>query len=134
MLGLVPGTHHITVGADKSYGTKDLVRECRDMDITPHVAQKQNPAIDARTTRHYGCRISQRIRKRVEETFGWVKTAGGDRKLRYKGAARNGTWATFTATAYNLVRMAKLALVPAHASGFQAPVRLAGQIWADQPL
>ena len=65
MLYLVPGTHHITVGADKSYGTKDLVRECRDMDITPHVAQKQHSAIDARTTRHYGYRISQRIRKRV---------------------------------------------------------------------
>ena len=134
MLYLVPGTHHITVGADKSYGTKDLVRECRDMDITPHVAQKQHSAIDARTTRHYGYRISQRIRKRVEEIFGWVKTVGGDRKLRYKGVAKNGMWATCTATAYNLVRMAKLALVPAPASESQTPVCLAGQIGADQPL
>ena len=134
MLHLVPGTHHITVGADKSYGTKDLVRECRDMDITPHVAQKQHSAIDARTTRHYGYRISQRIRKRVEEIFGWVKTVGGDRKLRYKGGAKNGMWATCTATAYNLVRMAKLALVPARAPESQTPVCLAGQIGADQPL
>ena len=70
----------------------------------------------------------------MEETFGWVNTVSWDRKLRYKGVARNGTWATFTATAYNLVRMAKLALVPAHASESQAPVRLNGQIGADQPL
>jgi len=82
MLQAVAGSRHLTVGADKGYDTKDFVWECRDMDITPHVARKQHSGIDARTTRHEGYRISQRIRKRVEEIFGWVKTVAGGRKLR----------------------------------------------------
>lgn len=122
MLERIPGRHRITVGADKSYDTRAFVRECRGMQATPHVARKAvGSAIDGRSTRHGSYRVSQRARKRIEETFGWMKhvlsvaegTVGGGRKLRYKGVVRNGMWATFTATAYNLVRMAKLAQVPA---------------------
>ena len=69
-------------------------------------------AIDGRTTRHPGYAISQRVRKRVEEIFGWTKTVGGGRKLRYIGVARNQLWADLTVAAYNLVWMAKLALNP----------------------
>ncbi|MFH1560510.1 MAG: IS5 family transposase [Chloroflexota bacterium] len=112
MLQAVPGSCHLTVGADKGYDTKDFVRECRDMDITPHVAQKQHSAIDVRTTRHEGYRISQRIRKRVKEIFGWVKTVAGGRKLRYCGVERNQLWAEVTLAGYNLVRLAKLTQAP----------------------
>ena len=72
------------------------------------MAQKQRSAIDRRTTRHEGYRLSQRTRKRIEEVFGWVKTVGGGRKLRYRGIARNRLWAEMTIAGYNLVRLAKL--------------------------
>ena len=81
---------------------------CRELNVTPHVALRQHTIVDGRTTRHEGYKVSQRIRKRVEEIFGWIKTIGGGRKLRYKGVARNQLWAELTAAAYNLVRMAKL--------------------------
>jgi IS5 family transposase len=83
------------------------------MHVTPHVAQNtsgRRSAIDGRTTRHPGYVVSQRVRKRVEEIFGWVKTVGGGRKVRYIGVARNQLWAELTAAADNLVRMVKLAL------------------------
>ncbi len=89
--------------------------KCREMRVTPHVAQNTKgraSAIDGRTTRHPGYAISQRVRKRVEEIFGWTKTVGGGRKLGYIGVARNQMWADLTVAAYNLVRMAKLALNP----------------------
>jgi transposase len=110
MLAQVPGTRRVTVGADKGYDTMDFVTTCRSMNVTPHVARRQTSKVDERTTRHAGYRVSQRIRKRVEEIFGWVKTVGGGRKLRYTGIARNRLWWESTAAAYNLVRMAKLAL------------------------
>ncbi len=113
MLGHVPGAHRVTVGADKGYDTKDFVTSCRRMTITPHVARRETSIVDARTTRHLGYQASQRIRKRVEEIFGWVKTVGGGRKLRYKGMERNCLWWEFTAAAYNLLRMAKIALTQA---------------------
>ena len=105
------GRHRVTLGADKAYDTQDFVRECRERQVTPHVAQNQSgrrSAIDGRTTRHPGYAISQRIRKRVEEIFGWTKAVGGGRKLRYLGLARNQCWAELTTAAYNLVRMVKL--------------------------
>ena len=83
---------------------------------TPHVARndrRRRSAVDGRTTRHAGYAVSQRRRKRVEEVFGWLKTVGGGRKLRYVGRARNRSWLEFAAAAYNLVRMAKLELAPA---------------------
>ena len=100
-----------TLGADKGYDTQDVVAQCRDRHVTPHVAQNtkgRRSAIDRRTTRHSGYAISQRIRKRVEEIFGWTKTVGGGRKLRYVGLVRNQYWAELTTAAYNLVRMVKL--------------------------
>jgi len=110
MLEQVPVSRRITVGADKGYDTADFVTMCRRMNITPHVARRQWSKVDGRTTHHGGYLSSQRIRKRVEEIFGWVKTVAGGRKLRYRGVERNRLWWELTAVAYNLVRMAKLAL------------------------
>ena len=113
MLQMVPSSDRITVGADRGYDTRDFVWDCRDMHITPHVAQRRHSAIDGRTTRHGGYRLSQRVCKRVEEVFGWVKTVGGGRKLRYLGVGRNQMWAELTVAGYNLVRLARLAQSPA---------------------
>ena len=105
-------THgRITLGADKGYDTADFVAACRARNVTPHVAQhttNRRSRIDGRVTRHPGYVLSQRVRKRVEEIFGWIKTVGGGRKLRYLGVARNQLWATLAATAYNLIRMAHI--------------------------
>jgi transposase len=119
-LGRQPGLRRLTVGGDKGYDTADFVRGCRGRNVTPHVARRVHSAIDGRTTRHAGYAVSQRVRKRVEEIFGWTKTVGGGRKLRYRGVVRNQLWAELTVTAYNLVRMAKLVLAaplpgPSHA-------------------
>jgi transposase len=112
LLDRQPGTRHrLSLGADKNYDTRDFVRQCRQRRVTPHVAQNtsgRRSAIDGRTTRHPGYAISQRLRKRVEEIFGWTKTVGGGRKLRCLGLARNQCWAELTTAAYNLVRMVKL--------------------------
>ena len=100
-----------TVAADKSYDTKDFVADTRGLGFTPHVAQNtsnRRSAIDGRTTRHRGYDTSQRIRKRVEEPFGWIKTVGAGRKLRYIGQARNRAWFKIEAAAYNLIRICAL--------------------------
>jgi len=85
MLEQIPGDQRVTVAGDKAYDTKDFVGECRNMQVTPHVAQNTKrpggSAIDGRTTRHPGYTISGKKRKRVEEIFGWMKTVGGMRKL-----------------------------------------------------
>jgi len=111
MIDKVPGSRRITLGADKGYDTRDFVMACREMNVTPHVARRKWSIVDERTTRHEGYGLSQRVRKRIEEIWGWVKTVGGGRKLRYKGVERNQLWVELTAAAYNLVRMAKLAVV-----------------------
>ena len=101
----------LTLGGDKGYDTREFVAELRRRQVTPHVAQNQSgrrSAIDGRTTSHGGYKVSQRLRKRVEEIFGWVKTVGGGRKLRYIGLERNQLWAGLTAAGYNLVRMVRL--------------------------
>ena len=103
------GSRRVTLGADKGYDTQDFVTMCRHMNVTPPVARRKTSKLDGRTTRHAGYQTSQRIRKRVEEIFGWVKTVGGGRKLRYRGVERNRLWWELTAAAYNLLRMAKLA-------------------------
>ena len=110
MLANVPGQHRITLGADKNYDTANFVNSCRDRIVTPHVACRETTILDRRTTRHQGYQVSQRIRKRVEEIFGWLKTVGGGRKLRYKGTDRNQFWMDLAVAAYDLVRIAKLAL------------------------
>ena len=106
----------ITLGADKAYDTADFVNELRSLRVTPHVAQNESgrsSAIDRRTTRHAGYSVSQRIRKRIEEAFGWMKTVGGQAKTKFRGTERVGFAFTFTAAAYNLVRLPKLLEAPA---------------------
>ena len=99
----------IARGADKGYDTADFIATCRDRGVTRHVAQhttNRRNRIDERVTRHPGYAGSQRVRKRVEEIFGWAKTLGVGRKPRYIGVAKNQLWAHITGTAFNLVRMA----------------------------
>jgi transposase len=111
MVARVPGRHRITVAADKGYDTRDLVDGLRAMDVTPHVAQHttgRRSAIDARTTRHPGYAVSQQKRKLVEQGFGWMKTIGGLRKLRHRGGPLIEWIFTFTAAAYNIVRLRRL--------------------------
>ncbi len=98
----------ITLGADKAYDAEDFVNELRSMNVTPHVAQNtsgRSSAIDARTTRHGGYAVSQRIRKRIEEAFGWIKTIAGQEKTSFRGRDRVGWAFAFAAAAYNLVRL-----------------------------
>jgi len=101
----------ITLGGDKGFDAEDFVNELRAMRVTPHVAQNtggRRSAIDGRTTRHAGYGTSQRIRKRIEEAFGWIKTVAGQAKTKFRGLARVGFGFTFAAAAYNLVRLSKL--------------------------
>lgn len=101
-----------TLGADKGYHASDFVSALRSRNIIPHIAQAKNrktPGLDKRTTRHAGYAISQRIRKRVEEIFGWFKTVGGLRKTRFRGVERTQEYTFMVGAAYNLLRMSKLA-------------------------
>ena len=103
--------HAVTLGADKAYDTKDFVNELRSMRVTPHVARNtsgRSSAIDGRTTRHSGYGVSLRIRKRIEEAFGWIKTIAGQDKTKFRGRDRVGWAFTFAAAAYDLVRLPKL--------------------------
>ena len=112
MLARLPATaRRRTVAGDKGYDTRGFVADCRQLGFTPHVAQnttRQRSAIDGRTTRHPGHGMSMRIRKRIEEPFGWIKTVGGGRKLRYIGRDRNRAWFKTTAAVYNLIRITAL--------------------------
>lgn len=106
-------TRRITLGGDKGYDTKDFVSELRNLKITPHVAQNtsnRRSAIDGRTTSHPNYAISQRIRKRIEEGFGWMKTVGRLRKTMYRGVEKIAMQLALHAAAYNLVRMRNLGL------------------------
>jgi transposase len=105
---LTPARRAKTVAADKNYDVASFVAGVRALDITPHVAQKARSAIDGRTTRHAGYAISQRKRKLVEQVFGWMKTVGGLRKLRHRGGELVDWIVTFTAAAYNLIRLRTL--------------------------
>jgi len=112
MLEQIPGKKRVTIAGDKGYDTRDFVAECRNLGVTPHVAQNDKrpggSAIDARTTRHPGYAVSQRRRKRIEECFGWMKSVALLRKLRHRGIFKVGWVFTFAAAAYNLVRMRNL--------------------------
>src|SRR5215472_6261604 len=111
------GSRRITLGADKGYDTRGFVATCRALNITPHVAQNDarpgGSALDARTTRHPGYAVSQWIRKRIEEAFGWMKTVGGLRKTPYRGRERVQMHAYLVGAAYNLLRIARLLAAPA---------------------
>lgn len=112
-----PGARRITLGADKAFDVWDFVHELRARNVTPHIAidahltktgKRRKTAIDARTTRHPGYGISQRIRKRIEESFGYIKTVANLRKTRHRGIQRVGFMFTMAAAAYNLARIPKL--------------------------
>jgi IS5 family transposase len=108
----VPGQRRITLGADKGYDTQAFVAACRERNVTAHVAQNtgggRGSGIDSRTTGHNGYSVSQRLRMRVEEIFGWMKAAANFRRTRYRGIPRTQFAAFLVATAYNLLRMARL--------------------------
>jgi transposase len=109
------GFRPTTLGADKNYDTRECVAELRRRGVTPHVAQNtsgRRSAIDGRTTRHAGYARSQRVRKRVEEIFGWMKTVGGFRRTRFRGLERTHLAGCLVAAAYNLVRIARLTAPP----------------------
>ncbi len=101
-----------TVGADRGYDTRGFVAACRELDVTPHVAQyehaRRRSAIDSRTTRHSGYAASLRIRMRIEQVFGWLKRVGGLRRTRFRGRRKTQFAAHLAATAYNLLRIARL--------------------------
>jgi Transposase DDE domain len=107
----------ITLGADKAYDVTAFIEELRSRRVTPHVAIDgrvskrgvvRKTAVDGRTTRHLGYRISQVCRKRIEEVFGWIKTQAGLAKVKLRGCARVEARFTFTVAAYNLIRLPKL--------------------------
>jgi transposase len=108
----LPTSTLITLGADKAYDTRDFVDTMRLNAVTPHVAQNVNPrrgsAIDARTTRHAGYEASQKVRRRIESIFGWMKTVAGFERTRFRGVARTQLYAHIAAAAYNLLRIGKL--------------------------
>ena len=107
----IPGTKRVTLAGDKNYDTRELVRELRHMNITPHVAQNnthRSSAIDARTTRHAGYQVSQRKRKLVEQSFGWMKVIGLLRKVKLRGLEKVSWWFKYVGAAYNLMRLQKL--------------------------
>ena len=111
MVEAVPGRRRITLGADKGYDAGDFVADLRALKVTPHVAQNtsgRRSRIDGRTTRHPGYGASQKVRKRIEEAFGWVKVVAGQRKTRFRGTDRVGWAFTFATAAYNLIRLPKL--------------------------
>ena len=105
-------TRRTTVGGDAGFDTADFVRDCRESNVTPHIAQtrdtRRRSAVDARTTRHAGYLVSQRKRKLVEEIFGWMKTFGGFRRSRFIGRRRTQLAGTIVAATYNLLRICRL--------------------------
>ena len=108
-LTIISGSRRLSVGADRGYDTKAFVAECRELNVSPHIAQKKGwSAIDRPTTCHEAYRPSQKARERVESIFGWMKRVGGFRRSRYVGLERTGLCGELVATAYNLVRMSRL--------------------------
>lgn len=109
LLAKLPGSKRKTVGADKNYDTRAFVRDCRDMNITPHVTRNDKrpggSAIDGRTSRHESYQISQRSRKRVEEPFGWGKTVGLIRQIKVRGLSKVNSVFMMTMIGWNLTRM-----------------------------
>lgn len=117
MIGRRKGRRRMTMGADKAYDARRFVAELRARQVTPHIARndhltktgkRRRSAIDGRTTRHSGYAVSLRIRKRIEEAFGWIKMVGGLAQTRHRGVPRVGWMFTLAAAAYNLVRLPKL--------------------------
>ena len=101
-----------TIACRQAYDTRGLRAACRKRGVTPHVARnmsdQRRSAIDARTTRHPGYAVSQTIRKRIEEHFGWGKTIGRIRQTVYRGLRRVDQQFKLTMTASNVTRMARM--------------------------
>jgi hypothetical protein len=109
MAAELPGRGRVTIGADKGFDVRSFLEGLRDLNVTPHVAQKTSQgAVDGRTVRHEGYRLSQRQRKRIEEIFGWLKTIGLTRKTRHRGTARVNWTFIFAVAVYNLLRIRNL--------------------------
>jgi len=112
MLDAMPVRVKRTLGADKAYDTKDFVAACRRRGVTPHIAAHENrpsgSSLDGRTTRHAAYQLSQIVRKRIEEHFGWSKTIGSIRQTVYRGLRRVDQHFKLNVTASNLVRMARM--------------------------
>ena len=101
--------HRLTLGADKGYDAASFTEALRAMNVTPHVAAKtRGSSLDGRTTRHAGYRVSQRIRKQIEERFGWGNTVGTAAKTMLRGTARVDFQFALNMIACNLVRLPKL--------------------------
>ena len=116
LMSQVPRQPRATVGADRAYDTRDFVLRLREQGLTPHVAQntvRRRSAIDGRTTRFDGYRISQVARKRVEHPFGWIKAAAGLFQLKHRGLPKVDWVFTFASAAYNLTRLRTLMAAPA---------------------
>jgi IS5 family transposase len=104
-----PSTRRLTLGADKGYDAGELVADLRKACVTPHVARKSRySAIDPRTTRHAGYALSIKHRKRIEEAFGWAKTAGGMAQIMYRGIERARSRFILTLAANTLARLPRL--------------------------
>jgi transposase len=111
MASQIAGVKQVTLGGDKNYDTQELVRDLREMKVTPHVAQNntnRRSAINGRTTHHVGYGISQKKRKRIEESFGWMKTIGMLKKVKLRGLEKVSWLFTFVAAVYNLYRLQRL--------------------------
>ncbi len=111
MASQISGVKQVTLGGDKNYDTQELVRDLREMKVTPHVAQNntnRRSAINGRTTQHAGYAISQKKRKRIEESFGWMKTIGMLKKVKLRGLEKVSWLFTFVAAVYNLYRLQRL--------------------------
>jgi transposase len=114
MASAIKGKHRATLAGDKGYDSNELLRELRDMGITPHIAanthERRTSSIDQRTTRHEGYQVSQKKRKLVEQIFGWCKTVGCLRKLKHRGMELVHSITMLNLTAYNLIRIRNLAM------------------------
>jgi hypothetical protein len=111
MLDRLPTAGPATLGADRGFDAESFVLELRERRVTPHIARNTSgraSAIDGRTIRHPGYVVSQRVRKRIEEAFGWIKTTAGQARTRLRGTERVRWSFTLTAAAYNLIRLPKL--------------------------
>ena len=117
MLGRRKTRRRITLGADKAYGVAAFVDTLQNHGVTPHIAvdgrvnklgKPRKTRIDRRTTCHPGYAAGQRLRKRIEEGFGWIKTTGGLAKTRHRGLARVGWMFNLSAAACNPVRLPRL--------------------------
>ena len=108
MAEAISGRKRVTLGGDKNYDTQEFVGELRRMNITPQNDTNRRSAVDERTTRHAGYEVSQRKRKRVEQSFGWMKMVGMLRKVKLRGIDKVGWPFTFTGAAYNLCRLRNL--------------------------